>query len=75
MAKKLLLNLINGVLLVSFCNMGKAVGAAPHFSQEKKDVSGVPLWKPRQNSSATIICPLSCLALRQCEIYIGWLLG
>jgi hypothetical protein len=37
MTKKLLLNLINGVLLVSFCNMGKAVGAVSSSHREERD--------------------------------------
>ncbi|MDR2629114.1 MAG: hypothetical protein LBC30_03955 [Puniceicoccales bacterium] len=37
MTKKLLLNLINSVLLVSFCNMGKAIGAASRFPQKRGD--------------------------------------
>ncbi|MDR0740305.1 MAG: hypothetical protein LBF34_01180, partial [Puniceicoccales bacterium] len=38
MAKKLLLNLINGVLLVSFCSMGKVVGAVSRSLREKGDI-------------------------------------
>ena len=37
MNKKLLLNLINGVLLVSFCNMGKAVGAVSSLHVKERD--------------------------------------
>jgi hypothetical protein len=38
MSKKLLLNLVSGVLLISFCGMEKAVGAASRFPQESGDV-------------------------------------
>jgi hypothetical protein len=48
MNRKLLLNLINGMLLVSFCNTGKAVGAVSPFLMEPAQRTGLPPSSPQE---------------------------